>query len=137
MATIIRSITNASSTQALVIRVPGNDPNKVINLAASGTQDLLDLVSLETLQILQPTLAIMVANGSITSAATVDETTVQRADTPVKAATVSVTNAAVTAVADASDATTAAALANDLKAKYNAAVALINDLKTKINAMNA
>jgi len=44
-------------------------------------------------------------------------------------------DAAVTAVADAVGDVGSGALANDLKAKYNAMVALVNDLKAKYNAL--
>ncbi len=50
---------------------------------------------------------------------------------------VATADAEVTAVSNASDATTAAALANDLKAKWNAAVPLINELKTRLNTLAA
>lgn len=43
--------------------------------------------------------------------------------------------AVVTALADATDDATVWALANDLKAKYNAAVALINEMRTRFNAV--
>lgn len=46
-------------------------------------------------------------------------------------AAVATANSAVTAVADAVGDVGAGALANDLKAKYNAAVTLINELKTR------
>lgn len=53
------------------------------------------------------------------------------------ASTCAVANSAVTAVADAVGDVGAGALANDLKAKYNAAVAELNDLKAKYNALVA
>lgn len=55
----------------------------------------------------------------------------------VKVATISSPSAAVTALADGSDAATTQALANDLKAKYNVAVTLLNEIKTKLNVVSA
>ena len=52
-------------------------------------------------------------------------------------AAVASTSAAVTAVADASGDVGSGALANDLKAKYNAMVTLVNELKTRLNAISS
>lgn len=54
----------------------------------------------------------------------------------IKIAEVATADAAVTAVADATDLPTALTLVNDLKAKYNAAVALINALKSAANTVD-
>lgn len=51
-----------------------------------------------------------------------------------KGSAIATADAAVTAVANASDAGTAATLANDLKAKYNAMVTLVNEMKVQLNA---
>lgn len=52
----------------------------------------------------------------------------------VQSAEIVTADAAVTAVANANDLASAQALANDLKAKWNAAVPLINEIKAALNA---
>lgn len=47
---------------------------------------------------------------------------------------ISASAAVVTAAADATDDATVWALANDLKAKFNAAVTLMNEIRTDLNA---
>jgi len=67
----------------------------------------------------------------------VDTSTDVGATAPVKVAAVTTADAAATVVADGSDLATTQALANDIKALYNAAVPLINELKAKLDTMNA
>ncbi len=70
------------------------------------------------------------AADTSTNTTTADAAVTAVADSAVTA----VADAAVTALADGSDLATTQALANDLKAKYNASVALTNDIKAKYNA---
>lgn len=74
--TIVRSVTNASSTTAITLPIPGFDANKAaVTIAGSGTLDLFTVLTDDQLEAIQPLLVALIADGSITSAATVDPTT--------------------------------------------------------------
>lgn len=141
MATLIRSVRNELSS-SLTLHIPGANPTQAVTLAPSVTVDLLTKMSADELEVLQPELSGMVARGSITSQATISDTTLFAVDSAAltaaqKQSTIATADSAVTAEVDATDLATAITLVNDLKAKYNAAVTLINALKAKVNAMNA
>lgn len=72
MATLTRSITNASSTTALVLGIPGFDPTSQITIPASGTVDLLSVMTPDSLHAFQGQIAQIVAAGEATVAATID-----------------------------------------------------------------
>ena len=71
MTNLIRSVTNTSSLVSHTLFVPGYDPENPVILAPSATLDLLSVVSGETLHAMQAQLNALVAEGSITSAATI------------------------------------------------------------------
>jgi hypothetical protein len=69
MANLIRSVTNASSVEAITLFIPGYDSNNPVMVAASATLDLLSMVSAETLHAMQSELSSQVSSGEITVAA--------------------------------------------------------------------
>lgn len=72
MATLIRSLTNSSSVNALVIKADGYDTTEVVSIPASGTLDLLIVLPVEQLHSMQAELAVLVAASQATVAATID-----------------------------------------------------------------
>lgn len=82
MSTLIRSIHNSSSSVSHTLLVPGYDPENPVVLAPSATLDLLSVVSAETLHAMQGQLASLVADGSITSVATINSSLLWPATTP-------------------------------------------------------
>jgi hypothetical protein len=132
------NVTLQAVKTALQVAVTNSEGEQdTINLAAGGTV-VLDSTIVARSQGIFAMVAdgrLAVTSGSMPSAVFSDVSA--PAPTGVKGALAVTANSAPTVLVDATDDATVWALANDLKAKYNAAVTLINELKTILNAMNA
>ena len=79
MATLIRSLTNSSSSLSLKVLIDGYDPTGSVTIAPSATLDLLSIVPVEALHSMQTQLASIVASGQVTVAATIDSSALYNA----------------------------------------------------------
>jgi hypothetical protein len=127
-----------TAPQAIVVLVTNAEGEQdSVNLAASGTLVLDTTIAARSHDLFKKVSEgkLLVTSGSMPSEVFTDVSA--PTPMPVKGATAVTASAVATALVDATDDATVWALANDLKAKYNAAVTLINELKTVLNAMNA
>lgn len=79
MATLIRSLTNSSSSVALNLGIAGYDPTESLVISPSSTVDLLTVMDAQSLHAMQAQLASLVAAGEATVAATIDSSVLYNA----------------------------------------------------------
>ena len=92
MTLITRSVTNVSSG-TLNLFIPGYDTTKpAVTIAPSATLDLFSVLDAEQMSAIQPELAKMVLDGSLTVAATASSSSVDLSGTSVKVGSLSFTN---------------------------------------------
>lgn len=80
MSILINSIKNELST-TLQLFVPGFNPNKQATILPGATVNLLDILSVETIETMQPHLVKLIASGAISTQTTVDSSNVGVDDT--------------------------------------------------------